>query len=93
MTPVRERLKVTIQPKKLRIESEPYPVFVNQKYCVGIDVLDTKSSREYYLIIDPQSLSGPLHELKAREGKLTELVIWVNKQSEEKYSKYEVQLA
>jgi len=88
-----ERLKLDTQPVKLRIESEPYAKYLGRKYGVVIDVYDVKRKRDYFLIIDPQSLSQPLYELETTEGKLKELVVWINKESDEKYAKYEVVLA
>ena len=89
----RERLKIDSQPIKLRIESEPYAKFLSRKYCVVIDVFDIRKKREFYLIIDAQSLSGPIHELRVAEGDLRDIEIWVSKETEEKYAKYEVALA
>lgn len=89
----RERLKVDTQPIKLRIESEPYAKFLGRKYSVLIDVYDIKRKREYILIIEPQSLSQPIHELATTEGSLKNIEIWISKESDEKYSKYELSLA
>ena len=89
----RERLKVDTQPIKLRIESDPYPKFLGRKYGVLIDVYDIKRKREYFLSIEPQSLSQPIHELVTTEGSLKNIEIWISKQSDDKYSKYEESLA
>ena len=89
----REKLKVGIQPLKLRIESEPYASFLGRRYSVMLDVWDIKRKREYYLIIDAQSLSQPIHKLTVTEGTLKDLEVWILKESEEKYAKYEVTLA
>jgi len=88
-----DRIKIDAQPVKLRIESEPYAKFLGRKYCAVINVYDMKKKREYYLIIDAQSLSQPLFKLAESEERLRELVIWVNKESDEKYAKYEIVLA
>ena len=89
----RERLKVDTKPFKLRIESEPYAKFLGRKYSVVLDVFDVKRKKELYLSLDAQSLSQPLYELSVTEGLLRDLEIWVVKQSDEKYAKYEVTLA
>ena len=89
----KERLKIDSQPLKLRIESEPYAKYLGRKYAVVIDVFDVKLKREYYLIIDPQSLSQPIYELTVTEGRLRDIELWIAKESDEKYSKYEVILA
>ena len=88
-----ERIKIDSQPIKLRIDSEPYAKFIGRKYCAVINVFEMKRRREYYLIIDAQSLSRPLFELEESEGALRELVIWINKESDEKYAKYEISIA
>lgn len=88
-----ERLKLDTQPVKLRIETEPYVKFLGRKYSVVIDVYDLKRKRDYFLNIEPQSLSQPLFKLESSEGQLKELVVWINKESDEKYAKYEVVLA
>ena len=93
MTSDRERLKVTSKPLKLRVESEPYVVFLGRKFSTAIDVYDVKTRREYYLIIEAQSLSMPLKHLIDVEGGLRELVIWINKESDDKRAKYEIELA
>ena len=89
----RERLKVDTRPIKLRIESEPYPKFLGRKYSVMIDVYDIRKRREYAIIIDSQSLSQPIYELVTTEGSLKNIEIWLSKQSDEKYAKYELSLA
>ena len=48
---MRERLKIDLEPRKLRVESEPYVVFVGRTFVPVIDVFDVKSKREYFLII------------------------------------------
>lgn len=89
----RERLKIDTQPIKLRIESEPYPKFLGRKYSVFIDVYDIKRKREYFLSIEPQSLSQPLNALATTEGSLRDLEVWISKTSDEKYAKYDISLA
>jgi len=89
----RQRLKIDQSPIKLRIESEPYVLFIGKKYAAVIDVYETKQRREYFLIVEAQSLCLPLRQLELTEGKLKDLVLWISKESSEKFSKYEVTLA
>lgn len=89
----RERIKIGQTPIKLRIESEPYVVFLGKKYASVVDVYESKQKREYFLIVEPQSLSTPLRQLELAEGKLSGLVLWLSKESEDKFSKYDVTLA
>lgn len=88
----RERLKFDTQPIKLRIESEPYVRFVGKKYAASLNVYDVKSKREYYIIIDAQSLSQPLHEIAMKENGLKHLEMWISKESDDKYARYEISL-
>lgn len=88
-----ERLKIDSEPRKLRIESEPYARYVHNQYLVLIDVYDMKRKRDYYLIVQSRSLSKPLNDLESSEGQLKGLEIWVNKESDEKLAKYEVSIA
>ena len=89
----KERLKVDTKPIKLRIESEPYAKFLGKKYSVVIDIFDIRRKREFFLIIDAQSLSLPIYKLVVTEGSLRDIEIWVSKESDEKYAKYEIALA
>lgn len=88
-----ERLKIDSRPRKLRIDSEPYVIFAYGKYCPVIDVVDMKTRIGYYVMVEAQSLAAPLRELEKVEGRLTNLIVWVNKESDEKYAKYQVVLA
>ena len=88
----RERLKIDTQPIRLRIESEPYAKFMGRKYSVVLDVFDVKKKREFFITIEAQSLSQPIYELKVTENNLKDLEIWLSKESEDKYAKYEIQL-
>ena len=88
----RERLKIDTQPIKLRIESEPYVKFMGRKYSVVLDVLDIKKKREFLIVIEAQSLSQPIYQLTVTEKKLKDIEIWLSKESEEKYAKYEIEL-
>ncbi len=88
----RERLKIDIQPIRLRIESEPYVKFMGRKYSVVLDVFDVKKKREYFIVIEAQSLSQPIYQLSVTEKKLKDLEIWLSKESEEKYARYEIQI-
>lgn len=89
----RERIKIGQAPVKLRIESEPYAFFIGRKYTAVIDVYEVKQKREYFLLIEPQSLSIPLRQLETTEGGLIGLVVWLSKESDDKFAKYEVVLA
>jgi hypothetical protein len=89
----KDRLKIDSRPRKLRIDSEPYVLFAHGKYIPILDVVDIKTRVGYYLIIDAQSLGITLRKLEQVEGRLTDLLIWLNKESDEKYAKYQLELA
>lgn len=92
MIPDRERLKVNSEPRKIRIDSEPFVLFVGRKFAPCVDIYDLKKKRNYYLIIEAQSLSMPLLELMQSEGQLTGLELWINKKTEERTAPYELAL-
>ena len=88
-----ERLKLNSEPHKVRIESEPYVRFVGRAFCPVINIYDIKKRREYFLIVGAQSLSMALKKIQENEGKLTGIEMWVNKASDDRAAKYEVELA
>ena len=91
---MRERLKIDLKPRKLRVESEPYVVFVGRTFVPVIDVFDVKSKREYFLIISAQSIASVFREwMNEADSKLIHTEFWINKESTEKFSKYEIELA
>mgnify|MGYP000232889028 CR=1 FL=1 len=91
---MKERLKVTTEPVKLRFTSEPYAMFVTKQYVPVIDVHELKRQRDYYLIISPVSLSMKLNDIRLESGgALIHSEIWLHKESDEKYAKYVVELA
>ncbi len=89
----RDRLKIDIAPVKLRVESEPYVMFIRNQYLAVIDVYDIKAKREYFIIVSPVSLSVRFNELKLENGSLVDVEIWINKESTDKFAKYVVDLA
>jgi len=91
---MRDRLKVDSMPIKLRIESEPYAVFVGRQFVAAIDVYDVKRKREFYLIISPMSLSQEIKSLiESEPNGIVDSEIWVSKESDDKFAKYCVELA
>lgn len=89
----RERLIVNTNPVKLRIESNPYVIFLGRSFIPAVNVYDIKMKREYYLPIGAQSISIPMHSWLEQEGQLINIEFWINKESELRTSKYEVSLA
>jgi len=92
--PDRERLIVDSAPKKLRIESEVYSVFVGRNFVPVIDVIEIKTGREYFLIVYAQSISRPLAEwIRENNSSAMHIEFWINKKSDQKTAPYELELA
>ena len=89
----RERLKIDTRPVKLRIESEPYVIFMGRAFVPVIDVYEVRKRREYILLISAQSISIPLKQWQDYEKSLVHIEFWINKASEERSAKYELELA
>ena len=89
----RERLKIDTRPVKLRIESEPYVIFMGRAFVPVIDVYEVRKRREYILLISAQSISIPLKQWLDYEKSLVHIEFWINKASEERSAKYELKLA
>ncbi len=90
---MRERLKIDMAPRKLRIESDPYVIFVGRTFVPVIDVYDLKRKQEYFIVISAQSIAVPLSEWLAANGSLKHIELWLNKKSEDKFSAYEIEMA
>lgn len=89
---MRERLKIDMEPRKLRIESEPYAVFVGFSFVPVLDVYELKQSREYILIIAPKSVSRVLKNwMDENDGRLAHIEFWINKKSDDKFAQYELE--
>ena len=89
----RERLKIDTKPIKLRIESEPYVIFMGRAFVPVINVYEVKKKKEHILIISAQSISIPLKRWLDDEKSLVHMEFWINKASEERSAKYELELA
>lgn len=92
--PVKERLVVDSKPVKIRIESDVYLTYIRKTFVPVLDVLEIRSKREYYIICSAQSLCEPLYILqKANNDSLKDCEIWIYKDSDEKSSKYKIEIA
>jgi hypothetical protein len=92
--PRRERLKVDREPRKLRIESEPYVVFLGGTFVPVVDVYDIKKKREFYLPINASSISGILLAWAIENsGRIINMEFWINKESDDKFAKYQLEIA
>lgn len=91
MNTERDRLKVGREPVRLRAESEPYVIFSGRQFVPVLDVLDVRKGHEYYLIISPVSIGEKLFQWANESGRLRDIEFWINKQSDEKFAKYELE--
>lgn len=87
-----ETLKVTIEPRRVLVASEPYVVYTSRGYAAALDVVDLRKKREYRLFIGAASLSKPLHEMaEANSGRHSGLEFWLRKEGDERTSRYVVE--
>lgn len=88
-----EQLKVTTEPLRLNIISEPYVIYSKFGYQPAVNVWSGKRKREYRLLISAKSLSDGLEAIrKSTElGLFTGLEFWLHKSSEERNSLYIVE--
>ena len=84
-----DRIIIGIEPIKIQTISEPYVVLSYFGYQVAIDVFEKKKNKSKTLILSAKSLSLALESLRTENnGRLLGLEFWINKESEEKKSKY-----
>ena len=86
-----DRIIIGTEPVKILTISEPYVVVSFFGYQVAIDVFETKKKKPKTLLLTAKSLSMALESLREENnGKLNGVEFWINKESEEKKSKYVV---
>ncbi len=85
-----ERLKIDIEPIRLQILTEPYIVFGRFGYQVAFDVWLAKKKREYILLAGAKSLSEGIEQLMEISdlNSYIGLEFWVQKESDNRMSKY-----
>ena len=84
-----EILKIGSNPLPLRFISEIYLSFLNKKYLPIIDVYNTKTKKQFSIIVGASSLAVEFEKLRLdSDGKLIDLECWVHKESDDKYAKY-----
>jgi len=87
-----ERLKIDVEPMRLQFITEPYIVFGRFGYQAAFNVWLAKKKREYILLVGASSLSAGIEQLmKASDlNSYIGLEFWVQKESDNKMSKYVV---
>ena len=93
MTDDLSRIKIDVEPMRLRIDSEPYVLFLGRQYVPVINVTELKRNNGGFLIIAPVSISVVLHQWAEDGGQLQGIEFWINKTGNEKFSTYELQMS
>jgi hypothetical protein len=87
--PVVNQLKITIEPIRILITSEPYVKYTKRGYQAAVDVISTKDRRDFFIYIGSTSLTEKLEFLRNENNNmLTGIEIWIHKENDEKFSKY-----
>ena len=86
-------LKITTEPIKLRITSEPYVVKMRLGYTPAVTVWVEKKKVEMRLLISASSLSNQLDMIRKSNSDhaFFGLEFWIFKESEVKQSKYRLE--
>lgn len=93
LSTTRDKFKSTSEPIRLRIESDPYVALIGSSFVPVIDVYSVKLKREYYLPISARSIGAVFSSwLQQEYDSLVNIEFWINKESDERYSKYEIEL-
>ena len=75
-----DHLKVDTEPKKLLVLCEPYVVYAYRGYQAVIDVIESRTKREYRLFIGAKTLSRQLNKLVSENNsRFTGLEFWIRK--------------
>ena len=79
------------EPRKLRIECDPYVAIIESHFYPVIDVYELKSRRLFSLIISPHTIASELLKV-AREnnGQFRNLEFWINSESDDLFSDFEL---
>ncbi len=86
-----DRLRVTTEPVRLLVASEPYLILTAFGYEAAVEVVLTKSQGVRYLLIGPRSLAVRLEEMRFQNGGFfSGLEFWVYKSGDDKKSSYVV---
>jgi len=74
------------------ITSEPYVVFTKRGYQPAVDIIDTKTKKEFFLYIGAKSLAVPLETLRQEnDGNFKGLEFWVRKESNDRMARYVIE--
>lgn len=88
----RERIKIGVETRQLRVTSEPYPVLTTFGYAVAVAVLDMRTQQSHELLIGSKSLSTVISSLvEKNNNRFAGLEFRVKKESNQRMAKYVVE--
>lgn len=85
-------LRVGTEPQIIEILTDPYVIYRSNRYAPVVKVKDVSSDKEYILYISSTSLAQELEDIRTLDGdgSLVGITIAVNKDSDDRFAKYEV---
>jgi hypothetical protein len=87
-----EKLKVTEEPVRVRIDSEPFVVFTPFGYAGAVEAYLPKKKHSRLLMLSASSLAKAIEEMRQKNGgKFVGIEFWVNKKNSDKRAPYEVE--
>tara|TARA_Y100000817_G_scaffold293655_1_gene266820 strand:+ start:594 stop:935 length:342 start_codon:yes stop_codon:yes gene_type:complete len=85
-------LRVGTEPQILEILTDPYVIYRSNRYAPVVKVKEVSSDKEYILYISSTSLAQELEDIRTLDGdgSMVGIKIAVNKDSDDRFAKYEV---
>ncbi len=85
-------LKVGTEPQIVEILTDPYVIYRSNRYAPVVKVKDIESTTEYILYISSTSLAQELEDIRTfdGDGSLIGIKVALNKDSDDRFAKYEV---
>jgi hypothetical protein len=91
---MKQQFRASDSKSLLKITSEPYVIYTKRGYQAAVDVSETHSGENFFLIISAISLADELEKLRIRRnGKLEGTEIIISKASKDRMSPYIVSSA
>jgi len=84
-------LRVGTDPQVIEILTDPYVIYRSNRYAPVVKVKDVNSDTEYILYISSTSLAQQLEDIRTfdGDGSMVGIKIAVNKDSDDRFAKYE----
>lgn len=85
-------LRVGTDPQILEILTDPYVIYRSNRYAPVVKIKEVESDKEYILYISSTSLAQQLEDIRTfdGDGSLIGIKVAVNKDSDDRFAKYEV---